>query len=108
MHCREIDHVVATRTPIKGEVPFSGTTGRRIYEYSFVPVFDSMGEVQAIAGSSRDVTERSRAEDSSAKARSLAQNLRTRRHGIAITDIQGRFVDCNPAYCRTTGYTQLR
>jgi len=38
MHDREIEQVVATRQPVKGEVPFSGTFGRRIYEYIFVPV----------------------------------------------------------------------
>ena len=105
MHAREIDQVVVTRAPIKGEVPFSGTIGRRIYEYNFVPVFDSLGEVQAIAGSTRDVTERSRAEgsvrDSEDRLRKIFEHAAT---GIAITDIQGRFVDCNPAYCRTTGY----
>ncbi len=105
MHSREIEQVIATRAPIKGEVPFSGTVGRRIYEYSFVPVFDDQGNVQAIAGSTRDVTERSYAErfvrESEDRLRKIFEHAAT---GIAITDIQGRFVDCNPAYYRTTGY----
>ncbi len=62
MHDREIDQVVATKKPIRGEVPFNGTNGRRIYDYIFVPVLDSKGEVEAISGTTRDVTERKRAE----------------------------------------------
>ena len=58
MHNREIDQVVATRRPIRGEVPFEGTFGRRIYDYIFVPVFGPEGEVEAVAGTTRDVTER--------------------------------------------------
>ena len=63
MHDREIDEVIATRQPIRGEVPFAGTAGRRIYDYIFVPVVGDNGEVEAIAGTTRDVTERKRSED---------------------------------------------
>lgn len=58
MHDREIEQVIATRKPIRGEVPFTGTGGRRIYDYIFVPVFNAKGEVEAVAGTTRDVTER--------------------------------------------------
>jgi PAS domain S-box-containing protein len=58
MHEREIREVIATRRPIKGEVPFTGTHGRRVYEYIFVPVFGADGEVEAVAGTTRDVTDR--------------------------------------------------
>ena len=62
MHDREIDQVIATKRPIRGEVPFSGTHGRRIYEYIFVPVINASGDVEAIAGTTRDVTERKQQE----------------------------------------------
>ncbi len=62
MHDREIDQVVATRQPIRGEVPFTGTFGRRVYDYIFVPVLGVNGKVEAIAGTTRDVTERKDAE----------------------------------------------
>jgi PAS domain S-box-containing protein len=58
MHAREIDQVAATGQPVSGEVPFNGTFGRRIYEYIFVPVLNERGEVEAVAGTTRDVTER--------------------------------------------------
>jgi signal transduction histidine kinase len=62
MHDREIDEVIATRAPIRGEIPFTGTNGRRIYDYIFAPVLDAHGEVVAVAGTTRDVTERQAAE----------------------------------------------
>src|SRR5579872_4801758 len=63
MHDREIDQVISTKQLIRGEVPFAGTHGRRVYEYIFVPVIGDHGEVEAVAGTTRDVTERRIAED---------------------------------------------
>lgn len=63
MHDREIEVVKETKQPIRGEVPFTGTFGRRFYEYIFVPVIGPEGEVEAVAGTTRDVTERKENED---------------------------------------------
>lgn len=64
MHDEEIERVVATRAPIRGDVPFPHTTlGLRIYDYIFMPVLGPDGEVEAIAGTTRDVTERKRQEE---------------------------------------------
>lgn len=57
MHEREIDTVIATRQPLRGIVPFNGTHGRRQYEYIFVPIIGAQGDVEAVAGTTRDVTE---------------------------------------------------
>ena len=62
LHDREIELVVASKQSVRGEVPFDGGFGRRIYEYIFVPVFGPDGEVEAIAGTTRDVTDRKQAE----------------------------------------------
>ncbi|MEO8270112.1 MAG: PAS domain-containing protein, partial [Aureliella sp.] len=62
MHDREIDQVRATRQSVRGEVPFNGSSGRRQYDYIFVPVIGADGEVEAVAGTTRDVTERYEAE----------------------------------------------
>jgi len=63
MHDAEIDRVIATKQPIRGDVPFPhATEGVRIYDYIFTPVIGPDGEVEAIAGSTRDVTERKRHE----------------------------------------------
>lgn len=57
MHDREIEQVIATKKPVRGEVPFTGTHGRRIYDYIFVPVIGANGVIEAVAGTTRDVTE---------------------------------------------------
>jgi PAS domain S-box-containing protein len=63
LHDREIEQVVATKQPIRGEVAFDGTNGRRQYDYILVPVIGADGEVEAVAGTTRDVTERQQTED---------------------------------------------
>jgi len=59
MHHREIDTVIATRTALRGEVAFPhATLGRRLYDYIFNPVFNEAGDVIAVSGTTRDVTDR--------------------------------------------------
>jgi len=63
MHEKEIRQVIDTKQPIKGEVPFTGGSGiSGVYEYIFTPVLGPDGEVELIAGTTRDVTERRRGE----------------------------------------------
>ncbi|MFM0376037.1 PAS domain-containing protein [Paraburkholderia strydomiana] len=62
MHDREIEQVISTKQAVRGEVPFDGAFGRRMYDYIFVPVLGPDGEVEAIAGTTRDITERNQAE----------------------------------------------
>jgi len=65
MHEREIDKVKATKQSIRGEVSFPhATLGRRVYDYILTPVLNELGEVEAVAGTTRDVTERKQWEDS--------------------------------------------
>lgn len=63
MHHKEIEIVRATKKPIRGEVAFTGTFGRRVYDYIFAPVIDGTGEVVAVAGTTRDVTESHNAQE---------------------------------------------
>jgi PAS domain S-box-containing protein len=64
LHDRDIEQVIATKRPVRGEVPFTGTFGLRDYDYLFVPVLGANGEVEAVAGTTRDVTERKQLEAS--------------------------------------------
>jgi PAS domain S-box-containing protein len=64
MHDREIEQVKDTKLPLRGEVPFDGAFGRRTYDYLLVPVIGATGEVEAVAGTTRDVTERKQMESS--------------------------------------------
>ena len=68
MHESEVMKVIATKRSHRGEVPFNGTHGRRIYDYIFVPIIGEDGEVEAVAGTTRDVTERKQSELALAEA----------------------------------------
>ncbi len=64
MHDDEIERVIATRQPVRGEVTFPHTVkGTRVYDYIFTPVLGPDGGVEAISGSTRDVTERKQHEE---------------------------------------------
>ncbi len=63
MHEREIDQIVATKKPVRGEVSFPhATLGERVYDYILVPVIGLDGAVEAVAGTTRDITDFKQAE----------------------------------------------
>jgi PAS domain S-box-containing protein len=69
MHEREIDQIKKTKQPVRGEVSFPHATfGKRVYDYILTPVFNEQGEVEAIAGTTRDVSDRKEWEESLASA----------------------------------------
>ena len=55
LHLKE---VIASEQSLKNELMLIDQAGQeRYYEYIFAPVLDSSGQVQAVAGSTRDITE---------------------------------------------------
>ncbi|MEK6701897.1 MAG: PAS domain-containing protein [Planctomycetota bacterium] len=58
----EIDQVVATGQSIRGEMSLAGTSGGHIHEYILVPVLGQRGKVEAVAVTTRDITDRRRTE----------------------------------------------
>jgi PAS domain S-box-containing protein len=75
MHSREIDEVARTKDLVKGEVPFEGPLGRRIYEYILTPVIGEDGNVIAVSGITRDVTDRKREEERAVFLSGLTRRL---------------------------------
>lgn len=96
MHDREIEQVIATRKSVRGEVPFNGTEGRRIYDYIFFPVIGDDGKVEAVAGSTRDVTERKRAQVLSDCQRRTLQSLA---EGAPLREILGNLLEMVERHC---------
>ncbi len=55
---RQIQQVIDTRQILRDQTPYVGAAGETgYYEYTFVPVIGEAGEVAAVAGSTRDVTD---------------------------------------------------
>jgi PAS domain S-box-containing protein len=64
MHEREIDEVVATGKRLRGTVSFPhAELGERVYDYILAPVFNDQGRVEAVAGTTRDITDFKQAEE---------------------------------------------
>lgn len=85
MHNQEIDWIKENKMSLRGEVPFSGTFGRRMYDYILVPVFGENGEVEAVAGTTRDITDRVEMEEKvSDQSKQLAAESRRKDEFLAM------------------------
>ena len=92
MHSREIEQVRATKRPVRGDVPFNGAFGRRIYDYILFPVLGPDGEVEAVAGTTRDVTERKNAEARQQALVTIADELRLAQDLATIAQSAARVI----------------
>jgi PAS domain S-box-containing protein len=84
--------------------------GRRdeaYWTYSYSPVRDDAGEVAGVLVVALETTARVKAERrllvSERRLHSAFEHAAT---GLAITELDGGFVQVNPAYCRITGYSE--
>jgi len=104
MHNLEIDKVVATKKPIRGEVPFTGTLGRRTYDYIFVPVLGPGGEVEAVAGAARDITDRKEQEVAlQHRTAQFATLLNQAPLGVYLIDADFKIREVNPTAAKVFG-----
>ena len=79
---RQIQQVFDTKTGLTDETPYTSPTGAGgYYEYIFRPVFGRDRNVEAVAGSTRDITNRKRVEEelkqSQERYRILSETLET-------------------------------
>ncbi len=105
MHEREIDQIVLTKQPMRGEVSFPhATLGSRVYDYILVPVLNEKGEVESVAGTTRDITELKRAEwkiiESETRFRTMAEGTNVL---IAVGDETSNATYFNKAWTDITG-----
>lgn len=94
---RQIQQVFDTRKGLKDETPYTSPSGvGGYYEYIFQPVFDCDGNVEVVAGSTRDITERKRVEEelrqSHERYRILAESLENQVRARTI-ELEGRNKD---------------
>ena len=98
---RQIQQVIDTRQILRDQTPYVGAAGETgYYEYTFVPVIGETGEVEAVAGSTRDVTDHVRMKQALALSEQKLQQVFSQAP-VAIVVTRGReFVVemANPSY----------
>jgi len=93
--------VFDSRAPLDAETPFDAGRGVRHYHYYLMPVIDADGEVEAVAGSSRDVTERKQAEDILRETHQFFHSsIDALASNIAVLDEAGVILAVNDAWRR--------
>ena len=94
----QIQQVIQTHQLLKDETPFTSAFGAHVYEYIFVPLFDANGAVEAVAGVSRDITDRKQAEATLLEQANLLQLIiDSIGDGLILANPQGEFVLTNQA-----------
>ncbi len=98
---RQIQQVIATKQNVRDKTDFTLPNGEtRHYEYIYVPVMDEQGNVEAVAGSSRDITDQKRAEQALAESEQKLQRVFAQAP-VAIVALRGHdlIVEmANPTY----------
>lgn len=107
MHEREIDEIVATKKSIRGEVSFPhAVLGRRIYDYIFAPVINEKGEVIAVSGTTRDISDIKNAESELEQSREQFSTLADNMENLAwLADSEGSIYWYNKRWLEYTGLT---
>jgi PAS domain S-box-containing protein len=104
---RQIAEVVKTGHPVRDDTPFTGAEGERHYEYILSPVVGHAGEVEAVAGSSRDITDRKLAEEGLRESERLYRAIgESIDYGVWVCDPQGRNIYTSESFLRLVGLTQ--
>ncbi|HPD56600.1 MAG TPA: PAS domain S-box protein [Smithellaceae bacterium] len=78
-----------------------------LMEVSSSPIFDDRGKITGMAGVTRDITERKRAEEDLRKSEQRYRDiLETMREGYFELDLEGNYTFANESNCRFLGYTK--
>jgi two-component system CheB/CheR fusion protein len=102
---RQIQEVIDTRKSLQDETPYTSKIGERMYEYLFFPLFGEGEKVNAVAGVTRDITERRRAESAFRESeRRLQRMVNVARVGVMTLDTEGIIMHANEALIEMLGY----
>ncbi|MGB3202094.1 MAG: PAS domain S-box protein [Nodosilinea sp.] len=104
---RQVQQVIATRQSVRDETPYPSALGTRDYEYILVPLFNTEGAVEAVAGITRDISDRKRTEAALAETNQTLQAI-IQACPLAIMGLQsdGTVRIWNPAAEQIFGWSQ--
>lgn len=101
-----LQHVMQTGQPVSSESPIVFPGGQLWLDTQLVPLRDEAGEVNAIMGVSRDITERKQAEEHIRSEKLLSDSIVNSLPGIFyLFDTQGRFLRWNRNFEQVSGYS---
>ncbi len=104
---RQIQQVIDTKRPVKDETPYTSHLGEREYEYILVPVLGGGGAVEAVAGSTRDFTERKLVEESLRESEErFRASVDQAAVGVALVGLDHRTIFANRGLCEMLGYAE--
>ncbi len=96
----QIHQVIETQKPVRGQTPLKRSAGdTRIYDYILMPVITANGQVEAVAGSTRDITEQNNVEEALRKSEErLVFALEGGGGGTWDWDIASDLIYCNARF----------
>lgn len=109
MHEREIDEIIVTKKSVRGTVSFPhATLGNRIYDYLLSPVLNDQGQVEAIAGITRDISDQKTAEQALKKSEQHLEILRNAVPALIFyLDKEQRYTAYNDTFCKWFGVDRI-
>ena len=105
---RQIQQVIDTKQMVRDETPYTATDGTAgMYEYIFVPAIGPDGLVEAVCGSTRNITARVNAEEALRESEQrFSAAFAHAPVGLVLTTPHGHFIEVNQAYSDMLGYTR--
>jgi PAS domain S-box-containing protein len=95
---QQIEQVILTGRPLTDETAYESPTGvRGYYEYIFSPIFAADGSVEAVAGTTRDITARKQVEEDLRRRTAQFETLLDQTPlGVYLLDADMRIRGANP------------
>jgi len=104
-HPCPLEEIKRTKNPVIMEHIYYIDGNPRMFEVHGHPVLDSKGDVIQLIEYTLEITERKRTKEALRKSEKQYRGLfETSVDGIAVIDMEGYYLDCNPAYLDLLGY----
>ena len=104
---QHVAQVIESKAAFRGEVPCADSTVKHLkFEHLIVPVIDAQGQVEALVGTARNMTERDQLEDDLKREKMIADTIIESAPGpFFMIDEQFNLVRGNSDLKRQTGYS---